>query len=165
MLQSEHGCVDRRRLSIGCVASPSMASAFSAGVHLPALAVERSERVIVASRPGRHGWSFRARWRRRARTVAGPLYLRIVVKATPAQPNRVAGRDPQEAERVVLSLLLDPNVHGPWSVRELGRELGDQVEAEDAVATLHAAGLVHRCHDLVFPSRAAARCFDLAERA
>jgi hypothetical protein len=73
-------------------------------------------------------------------------------------------RDPEEAERVVLSLLLDPDIHGPWSVPELGRELGDQVEAEDAVATLLAAGLVHRCHDLVFPSRAAAHCLSLAER-
>jgi hypothetical protein len=65
----------------------------------------------------------------------------------------------------VLSLLLDPNVHGPWSVLEIGQELGDRVEAEDAVASLHAAGLLHRCHDRVFPTGAAARCMRLADRA
>jgi hypothetical protein len=77
----------------------------------------------------------------------------------------VSNREPAQAEHVVLSLLLDPNVHGPWSVPELGCELGDPVEAQDAVASLHAAGLVHRCDDLVFPTRAAARCFRLAEQA
>ena len=74
-------------------------------------------------------------------------------------------RDPEGAERVVLSLLLDPNVHGPWSVSEIGQELGDHVDGEDVVASLLAAGLVHRCRDLVFPTRAAARCFRLAEKA
>jgi hypothetical protein len=74
-------------------------------------------------------------------------------------------RDPEQAEHVVLSLLLDPDAHGPRSVLEIGRELGDQVEGEDAVASLLAAGLVHSCHDLVFPTRAAGRCFRLADRA
>ncbi len=77
---------------------------------------------------------------------------------------KASGREPEQAERMVLSLLLDQNAHGPWSERELGLELGDAVEAQDAVASLHAAGLVHRCHDLVFPTRAAARCFRLAEQ-
>jgi hypothetical protein len=82
------------------------------------------------------------------------------------KPDRtVPDRDPEEAEHVVLSLLLDPNVHGPWSVREIGLELGDQVEADDTVASLLAAGLVHRCDHLVFPTRAAARCFQLAGKA
>ncbi len=72
-------------------------------------------------------------------------------------------KDPHQIERVILTLLLDPNVHGPWSVRQIGRELGDDVEGEDAVASLHGAGLVHRCHDLVFPTRAA-RCLQLAEK-
>jgi hypothetical protein len=74
-------------------------------------------------------------------------------------------RDPEQVEHVVLSLLLDPEVHAPLSVREIALELGDEVEAEDAVASLRAAGLVHRCHELVFPTRAAARFFRLAERA
>ena len=74
-------------------------------------------------------------------------------------------RDPDQAEQVILSLLLDPRGHGPWSVQEIGRELGDEAEGQDAVASLHAAGLVHRCHELVFPTRAAARAQQLAELA
>ena len=80
-------------------------------------------------------------------------------------PTTASDRDPEQVEHLVLSLLLDPAVHGPWSVLELAQELGDRVEGEDAVASLHAAGLVHRCHDLVFPSRAAARCLRLADQA
>lgn len=85
----------------------------------------------------------------------------------PDKPTRAINtdNDPELAEHVVLSLLLDPDAHGPWSVAEIGLELGDRVEGEDVVASLHAAGLVHRCQSLVFPTRAAARCFQLADRA
>jgi hypothetical protein len=68
-----------------------------------------------------------------------------------------------QAERSVLELLLDPDVPGPWSTHELGVALGSEVQAADAIAALHAAGLVHRCHEFVFATRPAARCFELAE--
>jgi hypothetical protein len=78
------------------------------------------------------------------------------------QPNPAdAGVDPEQVERVVLSLLLDRRNHGPWTAEELGRELGDEIAAIDAVASLHGSGLVHLCRQLVFPTRAAARCFPL----
>jgi hypothetical protein len=64
-------------------------------------------------------------------------------------------------ERVVLALLLDPHCPGPWSVAELGRELGCELAAADAVVGLHATGLVHRVHELVFVTRAAARFHQL----
>jgi hypothetical protein len=84
----------------------------------------------------------------------------------PDKPRHIAAeRDPEQTEHVVLSLLLDPDVHGPWSVQEIGRELGDPLEAVDVVASLHGAGLVHHCGELVFPTRAAARCFQLADKA
>jgi hypothetical protein len=38
-------------------------------------------------------------------------------------------RDSEAAEHVVLSLLLDPSVHGPWSVLEIGEELGERLSA------------------------------------
>ncbi len=80
------------------------------------------------------------------------------------ETNPTGGRtDPESTERVVLTLLLDPRSHGPWTAQELGRELGDEVAAIDAVASLDAAGLVHLCRGLVFPSRSAARCFELVE--
>jgi hypothetical protein len=68
-----------------------------------------------------------------------------------------------QAERSVLELLLDPEVPGPWSVHEVGVALGTDVRAADAISALHAAGLVHRCHEFVFATRSAARCFELAE--
>lgn len=64
-------------------------------------------------------------------------------------------------ERVVLSLLLDPRVPGPWSLEELVRETGSELVGE-AVVGLHAAGLVHRLHEFVFASRSAARFQELA---
>lgn len=70
---------------------------------------------------------------------------------------QAAGNDREEhSEGVVLTLLLDPDLPWLWSMDELGRELGDAVRAEDAVAGLHAAGLVHRCGEFVFATRSAA---------
>lgn len=62
-----------------------------------------------------------------------------------------------DAQFVVLSLLLDPECPGPWSVEELAREVGCELLAADAVSRLYAAGLAHRCDGLVFPTRAATR--------
>jgi hypothetical protein len=66
-------------------------------------------------------------------------------------------------ERVVLTLLLESKTPGPWSVQELARELGSELKATDAIASLHAAGLVHRCHEFVFVTRPAARFHQLAD--
>ncbi len=62
-----------------------------------------------------------------------------------------------DVEFVVLTLLLDPECPGPWSVDELAREVGCEMSAGDAVARLHAAGLAHRCEGFVFATRAASR--------
>jgi hypothetical protein len=70
-----------------------------------------------------------------------------------------------QAERVVLDLLLDPGFHGPWSVHEIAVAMGDEVDAADAIDGLHAAGLVHRCHEFVFATRPAARFRELADAA
>jgi hypothetical protein len=68
-----------------------------------------------------------------------------------------AGRRGDEAQFLVLALLLDPECRGPWSMQDLAREVGCELAAADAVVGLHAAGLAHRCEGLVFPSRAASR--------
>jgi hypothetical protein len=67
------------------------------------------------------------------------------------------GRRSDEVQFLVLALLLDRECPGPWSVQELAREVGCELLAADAVVGLHAAGLAHRCEELVFPSRAASR--------
>jgi hypothetical protein len=71
--------------------------------------------------------------------------------------------DLDRIEQLVLELLLDSAPPGPWSCAEIGRALDSQLAAEDALLGLHAAGLIHRCHDLVFPARAAVRCKQLAD--
>jgi hypothetical protein len=62
-----------------------------------------------------------------------------------------------ETEFVVLTLLLDQSSSGPWSVAEIGREVGCELRAADAVVRLDAAGLVHLSGELVFASRPAVR--------
>jgi predicted transcriptional regulator len=66
-----------------------------------------------------------------------------------------------EVERTVLTLLLESRVPGQWSVDELAREIGGEMETTDAIVRLHAAGLVHRCHEFVWVTRAAARFHQL----
>ena len=63
----------------------------------------------------------------------------------------------ENSELTVLTLLLDARTPWVWSIEELARELGSELDAHDAVASLRAAGLVHRCNDFVFATRAAAR--------
>jgi hypothetical protein len=50
-----------------------------------------------------------------------------------------------------------------WSHDEIARAIGDPVVAVDAVDALHAAGLLQRVGDFVFPTRAAARYRRLEE--
>jgi hypothetical protein len=66
-----------------------------------------------------------------------------------------------EIDEAVMSLLLDQR-RGLWSVEEIASEMKDRVDAEDGLARLAAAGLVHRLDGFVFATRAAARASDLA---
>lgn len=74
-----------------------------------------------------------------------------------------------EAERqdhtdgVILSLLLDSDSQRPWTVQEVGRELGDTEDAADGLRRLVGAGLVHRLHDFVFAARAALRADQITQ--
>jgi hypothetical protein len=71
----------------------------------------------------------------------------------------------EEDERVqqgILVLLLDQDAQRPWSVAEVEREIGEQIATADALASLHAAGLVHRCGGFVFATRAALRIDSLS---
>jgi hypothetical protein len=63
----------------------------------------------------------------------------------------------EHSELVVLTLLLDDATPVLWSLEELVSELGDELHVLDAVASLHGAGLVHRCGQFVLATRAATR--------
>jgi hypothetical protein len=72
------------------------------------------------------------------------------------------GQDGQ-AEGAILGLLLNFQNGSIWSVEEVVRELSaSRIDVIDGIASLQAAGLIHRCGDFVFATRAAAR-FDRLE--
>jgi predicted transcriptional regulator len=66
----------------------------------------------------------------------------------------------KDIDKAVLELLLHSQ-QWPWSVEEVGREIGDRLGAEDALSRLARAGLAHRHDEFVFPSRAAIRAVEL----
>ncbi len=71
------------------------------------------------------------------------------------QPNETVEEQGRRTEQTILTLLLNDR-QGIWSVEELVvSEIGRKLDVVDSVASLQAAGLVHRCHDFVFATRAA----------
>jgi hypothetical protein len=70
--------------------------------------------------------------------------------------------DARRVEQAILALLSSPDEQWPWSVDEVAREIGDRIATLDALACLHGAGLVHRCGEFVFATRAARRAQELA---
>lgn len=75
--------------------------------------------------------------------------------------SRMPADDEERAEKGILSLLLASDSQRPWSIAELERERGEHLGTVDAVASLH-AGLIHRCGEFVFVTRAAVRMDDLS---
>lgn len=73
------------------------------------------------------------------------------------QPIGVPAPSTERVQQLVLQLLQERGGPPLWSMRELAMELGDELDTVDAVDSLEAAGLVHRCHEFVFASRAAVR--------
>jgi hypothetical protein len=76
-------------------------------------------------------------------------------------PCVAAGLD--RSERAVLFLLMDPAAPDLWSVTEVGQALGSEVDAIEALLRLHAAGLIHRCHEFVFVTRSTLRITQLLD--
>jgi hypothetical protein len=74
--------------------------------------------------------------------------------------DRGTGLSDDEIDNTVVSFMLDGD-SWPWSLEEIARELGDRPDAEDAVARLTGAGLVHRLGDLAFPTRSLRRANEL----
>lgn len=85
------------------------------------------------------------------------------MSAMVSSDEQTPGERMDRRERTVLHLLIqDPF---PWTIEELGRELGDRASTSDAVATLAGAGLVHRFGEFVIPTRSARRSDELHEGA
>jgi hypothetical protein len=76
------------------------------------------------------------------------------------QSNETPAEQDRRTEQTVLVMLLTDRQR-IWSLDELVAEIGRRMETVDALAALQAAGLVHRCHDFVFATRAALRFDEL----
>lgn len=69
----------------------------------------------------------------------------------------------RQAEGAILGLLLNFDSGSLWSVEEVVRQLSaSRLEVIDGLASLQAAGLIHRAGDFVFATRAASS-FDRLE--
>jgi len=67
----------------------------------------------------------------------------------------MAGQEKQ-AEGAILGLLLNFDAGSIWSIEEVARQLSSaRLEVIDGLASLQAAGLIHRVGDFVFAARAA----------
>jgi predicted transcriptional regulator len=73
---------------------------------------------------------------------------------------RGTGLSDDELDSTVISFVLDGD-SWPWSLEEIAHELGDKADAEDAVARLAGAGLVHRIGDFAFATRSLRRASEL----
>jgi hypothetical protein len=67
------------------------------------------------------------------------------------------------SEAIVMLMLLHAGHWWPWSISEVAQELGDETLATEAVAGLHAAGLVHRFGEFVLPTRPATKMRQLED--
>lgn len=56
--------------------------------------------------------------------------------------------------RAILGLLMQEGSRWPWALKELEAELGEPQAVQDVVRQLQGLGLVHRCEDFVWPTRA-----------
>ncbi len=76
------------------------------------------------------------------------------------QSNETPSEQDRRTEQTVLVMLLTDG-QKIWSLDEMVAEIGRRMETVDALASLQAAGLVHRCHDFVFATRSASRFDEL----
>jgi hypothetical protein len=75
------------------------------------------------------------------------------------EPPNLAEQDYQ-IDNVVIDCML-VGAPWPWSVQELAREIGNEVDAVDSVGRLVRRGLLHRSGEFVFPTRAARSAHEL----
>jgi hypothetical protein len=64
-------------------------------------------------------------------------------------------QEPDQVEQAVFMLLVVRDEQRPWSVREVELEIGDTAGVADSLAHLRGAGLIHRCGEFVWATRAA----------
>lgn len=67
----------------------------------------------------------------------------------------------EKGRRAILVLLVSSGSERPWSLGELAAEVNDADAVSDGVRQLQGLGLVHRCEEFVWPTRAAVAADEL----
>jgi predicted transcriptional regulator len=75
------------------------------------------------------------------------------------QPTQDPGERMDQLDRSLLSMLASDESHRPWSVEEIGRQIGEDPTA--ALNRLAREGLIHRVADFVWAARPAVRAEEL----
>ncbi len=96
----------------------------------------------------------------RSRVRVGLLYDKEVTHiakqhSEAAEDERQPRDDDLRIDSAILVLLNGHKEQRPWSVHEMELEIGDRIAVIDSLARLKGAGLIHRCGDFVWISRAA----------
>jgi hypothetical protein len=82
------------------------------------------------------------------------------------QPTPYQAAEEARVDWLILDLLLEEGTQRPWATAEITREYGHELNAIDAIARLHGAGLAHKTSDgFVFATRAAVRYHQIAHQA
>jgi hypothetical protein len=68
------------------------------------------------------------------------------------------------AQNTILHLMADEPHRWPWSVDELCLAHGDHIKTADAIAHLHATGLIHLSEGFVWPTVAATSAIRIEDR-
>ena len=68
-----------------------------------------------------------------------------------------------KTEEALFLTLISREDQRPWSVAELQLEMGDPTGVIDGLSHLHRAGLIHRCGEFAWASRAAVRANEVAQ--
>jgi predicted transcriptional regulator len=67
----------------------------------------------------------------------------------------------EKVRRAILVLLVSSDSERPWSLGELEAEVDDADAVSDGIRQLQGLGLVHRCEEFVWPTRAAVAADEL----
>jgi hypothetical protein len=76
-------------------------------------------------------------------------------------PNPTPADEDTTTDGAIFGMLSHPDEQRPWSVEEIAREMGDHNATEDGLARLYGSGLIHRCGDFVWATRAGLRSADI----
>jgi hypothetical protein len=70
--------------------------------------------------------------------------------------------NPGQIEQAIYGLLIQRDNQRPLSVREIELEIGSPIAVADSLLRLHSLGLIHRCGEFAWATRAALAADEIA---